>query len=159
MFAPNRTRLNYLDIRTSSPAKPYDSFGFRTGKKHYLNGNNFTGFVTTIKLPIPEEVTDLFSSNNINLWSNPGLIAGEGLTIELVTGSASLVYLLTFSFANHNVTTTLIEYEDNDLITFTLPNLNIFGDGTPNANTPITLNIANIYGYFESESGQFFTYS
>ena len=51
-----------------------------------------------------------------------------------------------------------VEIEDDGVITFTLPTLDIFGDGTPNANTPITLNVAGYYGYFESEPGQFFTY-
>ena len=157
MFAPNRTRLNYLDVRISSPLKPYDSFGFRTGKKHYLNGNAIIGFPLKIRIPTAEEVTDGFGGNNLASWNQPGFIAGD--VTESVNGnSVSMVGLLTFSFANHNVTTATVEFEDDGLITFTLPTLNIFGDGTPNANTPITLNVAGYYGYFESEPGQFFTY-
>ena len=158
MFAPNRTRLNYLDNRISSPSKPYDSFGFRTGKKHYLNGNAIVGFPLKIRIPTADEVTDGFGGNNLVNWNQPGFIAGSGLT-EIKNGNTvSIVYLLTFSFANHNVTTTLIDLEDDSLLTFTLPTLDIFGDGTPNEDTPITLNVANIYGYFESEPGQFFTF-
>lgn len=158
MFAPNRTRLNYLDIRISSPLKPYDSFGFRTGKKHYLDGNAITGFTSKLRIPIIEEITDAFGGINLAVWSQPGYIAGPNLTEYVGENNVSIVGLLTFSFANHNVTTTNVEIEDDGVITFTLPTLDIFGDGTPNANTPITLNVAGYYGYFESEPGQFFTY-
>ena len=152
MFAPNRTRLNYLDTMLSSPLKTYDSFGFRTGKRHYLTGNAITSFPARIRTLAIDEMVDAFGNYNMLNWSSPGVFVGSYLT-----QANNVVGLLTFSFANHNVTTTLLTVIDLDTIEFTLPNLNIFGDGTPNENTPIIVNAASYYGYFESTPNQFFT--